>query len=100
MHAELELLGHGDLDLRRLAHRAEHAHALDAALRPDEGDLLLAGELAGLGEVGVLRELVARAVQRLDVLLGEMDVMRRDLDQKRLLLLRGEDAGDVRAAHS
>ena len=98
MHAELELLGHGDLDLGVLARRPEHAHALDAALRPDDGELLLAGKLAGLREVGVLRELVARAEQRLDVLLREVDVMRRDLDEKRLLLLRFEHARDVGAA--
>jgi hypothetical protein len=47
--------------------------------------LLLAGVLAGLRKVGVLRELVALAEQRLDVLLREVNVMRRDLDEKRLL---------------
>ena len=90
MHAELELLGHRDLDLRVFPRRPEHAHALDAAFRPDDGELLLAGILAGLRKVGVFRELVALAEQRLDVLLREMDVMRRDLDEERLLLLRLE----------
>ena len=93
--AELELLGHRDLDLRVLARRPEHAHALDAALRPDDGELLLAGVLAGLRKVGVLGELMALAEQRLDVFLREVDVMRRDLDEKRLLLLRFEHARDV-----
>ena len=51
--AELELLGHRDLDLRRLARRAEHAHAFDAALGADDGELLLAGELAGLREIAL-----------------------------------------------
>ena len=54
MHAELELLGHRDLDLRVFPRRPEHAHALDAALRPDERELLLAGILARLRQVGVL----------------------------------------------
>ena len=75
-----------------LARRPEHAHALDAALRPDDGELLLAGKLAGLREVGVLGELMPRAEQRLDVLLREVDVMRRDFDEERLLLLRLEHA--------
>ena len=98
MHAELELLGHRDLDLRVFARRPEHAHALDPALRPDDGELLLAGILAGLREVGVLRELMPLAEQRLDVLLREVDVMRRNLDEKRLLLLRLEHLRDVGAA--
>ena len=55
MNAELELFGHRDLDLRELARRAEHADAFDAALRPDDGELLLAGILAGLRKVGVSR---------------------------------------------
>ncbi len=38
--------------------------------------------LAGLRQVGVLGELVALAEQRLDVLLREVDVMRRDLDEE------------------
>src|SRR5262249_41788876 len=53
-HAELELLGHRDFNLGISARRAEYAHALDAAPRPDDGELLLAGVLAGLRKVGVL----------------------------------------------
>ena len=76
----------------------EHADALDAALRPDDGELFLAGILAGLREVGVFGQLMARAEQRLDVLLREMNVMRGNLDEKRLLLLRLQHARDVGAA--
>ena len=36
-------------------------------------------------------KLVARAEQRLDVFLGQVHVVRRDLDGNRLLLLRFED---------
>ena len=66
--------------------------------RPDDRELLLAGKLAGLRKVGVFRELMARAEQRLDVLLREVNVMRRHLDEKRLLLLRLQRARDVGAA--
>ncbi len=92
MHAELELLGHRDLDLRVFARRPEHAHALDAAFRPDDGELFLAGVLAGLRKVGVFGELMSLAEQRLDVFLREVNVMRRNLDEKRLLLLRLQHA--------
>ena len=67
---------------------------------PTMRELFLAGILAGLREVGVLGELMARAEQRLDVLLREVDVMRRDLDEKRLLLLRLQHARDVGAARA
>src|SRR5262249_60530241 len=77
------------------ARRAKHADALDAALRSDEGELLLAGKLARLREVGVLGELMARAEQRFDMLRGEMNVMRRNLDHKWLLLLGLERAGHI-----
>ena len=59
---------------------------------PTMVDLLLARKLAGLRQVGVLRELMPRAEQRLDVLLREVGVMRGDLDEKRLLLLRLQHA--------
>ena len=84
MDAELELLGHRDLHLRGLARRPQHAHAFDAALRPDDGELFLAGKLAGLREVALRGELVARAEERLDVLLAQMDVVGGDLDRERL----------------
>ena len=48
LDAELELLGHGDLDLGFLARRAEHAHILDLALGTDQMHFFGAGELAGL----------------------------------------------------
>ena len=48
MNAELELLGHRDLNLRGFAGRAKHAHAFDAAFWADDGELFLAGVLAGL----------------------------------------------------
>ena len=98
MHAELELLGHRDLDLRVFPRRPEHAHAFDAAFRPDDGELFLAGILAGLRKVGVFGELMPLAEQRLDVFLREVNVMRRNFDEKRLLLLRFQHARDVGAA--
>ena len=98
MNAELELLGHRDLDLRVLSGRPENADALDAALRSDNRQLFLAGILAGLRKVGVFGELMSLAEQRLDVFLREMNVMRRNLDEKRLLLLRFQHARDVGAA--
>ena len=98
MNAQLELLGHRDLDLRVFARRPKDADALDATFRSDNRQLLLAGVLAGLREVGVFGELMPLAEQRLDVFLGEMDVVCRNFDEKRLLLLRFEDARDVRAA--
>src|SRR6266576_1479372 len=87
-----------DLDLRVFARRAEHADTFDATLRANDGKLFLARILAGLREVGVFGELVSFAEQRLDVFLREMDVMRRDLDEKWLLLLRLERSSDVRTA--
>ena len=98
MNAELELLGHGDLDLRVFARGPKHADALDAAFRPDNRQLFLAGILARLRKVGMLGELMSLAEQRLDMFLREMNMMRRDLDQKRLLLLRLQHTRDVRAA--
>jgi hypothetical protein len=80
------------------ARRTEDAHALDAALRPDNGQLLLARILAGLRKISMLCELVALAEQRLDVFLREVNVMRRDFNQKRLLFLGLERACDVGAA--
>jgi len=41
---------------------------------------------------------MALAEQRLDVLLGEMDVMGGHLDEERLLSLRFENARDVQTA--
>jgi hypothetical protein len=81
VHAELELFGHRDLDLRDLAGRPEHAHALDAPLRAGDRELLLARILAGLRQVGVLRQVTPLAEQHLDVLLREVDVVRRHLDE-------------------
>jgi hypothetical protein len=98
VHSELELFGHRDFNLRVFARRAEHAHTLNAALRPHDSKLLLAGILAGLRKVGVLGELVALAEQRLDMLLREVNVMRRDLDEKGLLFLSFEHVHDVRSA--
>ena len=98
MHAELELLGHRDLDLRVFARRPEHADALNATFRSDDGELFLAGILTGLRKVGVFGELMSLAEQRLDMFLREMNVMCRDLDEKRLLLLRLQHTRDVGAA--
>ena len=46
--AELELLGHGDFNLRGFAGRSENAHPFDSTSGADERHLLLAGVLAGL----------------------------------------------------
>ena len=51
-------------------------NALNAALRPDDSELLLACELPGLREVGVLGELMPLAEQRLDMLLRQVNMMR------------------------
>src|SRR5690242_18353317 len=59
MDAELELLGHRDLNLRIFARGTENPDALDSTFWSDDGQLFLAGVLAGLGEIGVFRELVA-----------------------------------------
>ena len=96
--AELELLGHRDLHLRGLARRTQHAHAFDPALRPDDGELFLAGELAGLGEVALAGELVALTEERLDMFLAQMDVVGGDLEEERLGLLGLEHARQVGAA--
>src|SRR5205085_7828992 len=61
MHTQLELLGHCDLDLGIVPRRTEHANAFDPAFWSDDGELFLAGVLAGLGKIGVLRELMARS---------------------------------------
>jgi hypothetical protein len=53
LDAELELLGHRDLDLGFLARRTEHADVGDAPLGADQMDLLGAGELAGLRQAHV-----------------------------------------------
>ena len=48
MNAQLELFGHRDLDLRVFAGGAQHADAFDSALGAGDGQLFLAGILAGL----------------------------------------------------
>src|SRR3954452_9035475 len=73
LNPELELLSHRDLDLRRLARRPEHAHSFDATLWADDRELFLAGELARLRKIGRLRQLMARAEERFDVSLREMN---------------------------
>src|SRR5204863_1014100 len=98
LDADLELLGHGNFDLRVFPRGAEHAHAFDLALGPDNRQLLLARILAGLRQVRVLRELMSFAEQRLHMFLREMNVMRGNLDEKRLLLLGLEYFRDVRSA--
>src|SRR4029453_16444243 len=75
-----ELLGSFDFDFWVLGGRAKHSNALNATLRSDNRELLLAGKLPGLREVGVPDELVPLAEQRLDVLLRQVNVMRRHLD--------------------
>src|SRR5262249_29718966 len=42
MNAELELLGHRDLDLRVFARGSENTHAFDATFRSDDRELLFA----------------------------------------------------------
>ena len=48
MNAQLELLGHRDLDLRVFARGPKDADALNATFRSDNRQLLLTGVLAGL----------------------------------------------------
>ena len=85
MHPELVLLGHRNLDLRVFARRPEHSDAFDAALGADDGELFLAGVLPRLRKISVPGQLVPLAEERLDMLLREVDVMRRNFEQKRLL---------------
>src|SRR5262249_55782946 len=84
MNAELELLGHRDLDLRVFARGSENTHAFDATFRSDDRELLFASILTGLRKIRVFGELMSLAEQRLNVILGEVNVVGRDLDQKRL----------------
>src|SRR5262249_14940912 len=95
MDAELELLGHRDLDLRVLSRRPEDADALDAALRPDNRQLLPARILPRLRQVGVLGKLMPLPEQGIDMLLRHVDVVRRDLDEEWLRLARFECLDDV-----
>ncbi len=46
----------------------------------------------------MLRQLMARAKERLDVFLREVDVMRGDLDENRLFPVRLQHVGEIRAA--
>ena len=98
MNAELELLGHRDLDLRVFACRAQDANALNATFRSNNSELLFTGILTGLRKIGVLGESMSLAEQCLDVFLRKMNVMCRNLDEKRLLLLRLQNARDIRTA--
>src|ERR1044071_8838938 len=95
MNSELELLGHGTLDLGIFASRSQDPNALDSAFWSDDGKLFLAGVLARLRKVGLFRQLVTWTEERFDVFLGEMNVMRRDLDQEGSLLLRLQRPHDV-----
>src|SRR6478672_8106911 len=75
MNAQLELLGHCDLDLRVFARGPKDADTLNATFRSNNRQLLLAGVLAGLRKIGVFRELMSLAEQRLDMFLREMNVV-------------------------
>src|SRR2546423_3933227 len=98
MNAELELLGHRDLHLRIFPRGPKNADTLNTTFRSDDRELLLTCILPGLREIGVLGELMSFAEQSLDMLLGEMNMMGRDLDEKRFLLLRLQHARDIGAA--
>ena len=98
MNAQLELLGHRDLDLRVFARGPKDADALNTTFWSDNRQLLLARVLAGLRKVRVFGELMSLAEQRLDVFLREMDVVCRNFDEKRLLFLRFHDTRELPAA--
>src|SRR4029077_2514862 len=98
MNAEFELLGHRDLHLRVFAHRSKDANAVNATFWSNNSKLLLTGILTGLRKIGVLGELMSLAEQCLDVLLRKMNVVCGNLDEKRLLLLRLQNACDIRTA--
>ena len=89
LDAELELLGHGDLDLSLLARRAEDPNFGNATLGTDQMNLLFAGELAWLGEFMHWRQLVAGAEQLFDISLREMYVVGGDLDRDRCIFSLG-----------
>src|SRR6188472_2692581 len=63
MNAQLELLGHRDLDLRVFARGPKDADPFNATFRSDNRQLLLAGVLARLRKVGVFSELMSLAEQ-------------------------------------
>ena len=75
------------------------SHMLNAALRSDDCHLLLARELPRLREIGVPGEPVSRAEQCLNMLLREMNVVRRDFNRKRLSAPGLERPHDTASRH-
>jgi len=78
-----------DLHLRGAPGRSQHPDLRDRTLRPDDGDLLVGGELAGLNEVLLHGEGCARAEQGLHVLLGQVDMPGADVDYDSLCIGHG-----------
>ncbi len=76
--AEPHEVGERDLHLRPLPDRAEHADLADLALRPDDRHALLRRELPRLGQLLERLERMARTEQRVEVLLTQVHMPRRD----------------------
>ena len=74
LQAQLHRVGEGQLDLRFLAGRTYHTQGHFALFGLD-GHALVAGELAGLGQVFLVGEGCAFAKQSFQIRLGHMDVM-------------------------
>jgi hypothetical protein len=70
-------VGKGYLHLRKGAAGAKNGHAGDGALRADHIHALLAGVLAGLGELLFIMKLRARAKQFFQNLLSDVHMARR-----------------------
>ena len=64
----------GDLHLVGLAHRPQNGHIGHFLLRPHQSDPLIAGELAGIGQILSLGELIAGAKQLFNSFLRQMNV--------------------------
>ena len=77
IYSERACIGKGNLDLTCLSCRPEDNYSLDLTLRSDDRNSLLAGELTGLAQILLVRELSALAEQDLDLLLGKMNETRR-----------------------
>ena len=75
-------VGGGDLHLIRLAGGAENGHVGHFLLGADDGQALVAGVLAGIGQGLADGQLIALAEQLLHRLLGQMDVTGGSLDHE------------------
>ena len=76
-------VGGGDLHLVSLTHRPQNGHIGHFLLGPHDGQPLIAGILAGIGQGLADSQLIALAEQLLHRLLGQVDVAGRRFDHER-----------------